>query len=171
MPTEVRRVFGQAQWIGATEQHQKDANQIQYFALGDGHLMFLSEHLMDLRHRPPFPKSPVANLNDHFQSKATAAHCQSLSRLRSIDPLMPGAFRMRTPVAHADHQVTPIQKDHVFSPERITAFQAASATPAGRFFWPIVTLGHIAIVFGSSHRHTSLVRSSWKSRFYSARGM
>jgi hypothetical protein len=171
IPPEVRRVFFEAQGISAPEQYQKDADQVQHFALGDRHMTFLGEHLVNLRHGPALPKPPVANLDDHFQRKTAAAHGQTASRLRSIDPLVPGAFWIGTTVAHADHQVTTVQKDHVFSPERITPLQDALTTRASRLFWPIVTLGNFAIIFGSSHRHTSLARGSRKSQFYSARGL
>lgn len=160
MPTEVRAVFGQAPGIGATQQHQKDTNQVQDFAFRDWHVMFLGEDFMDLRHGPPFPEPPVAYLDNDFQCKTTAAHGQAAGRLRGVDPPMPGAFRMETTIAHAHHQVAVIQKDHVFSPERITTLQDAPTTWTSRLFWPIVTPGNVAIIFGSSHWHTSLARGS-----------
>ena len=169
MPSEVRRVFFEAPGIGAPEQYQKDADQVQHFALGDRHMTFLGEHFMDLRHRPTFPEPPVANLDDDFQRKTAAAYGQTAGCLRGRDPRVPGAFRIRTTIAHADHQVTPVQKDHVFPPKWITPLQDASTTRARRFFWPIVALGNVAIIFGSSHWHTSLARGIWKSRFYPAR--
>jgi|SRR5712691_765105 hypothetical protein len=171
MAMKVRRVFGQTQAIGATKQHEKDAYQVQHFTLGDRQVTVLGEHFINLRHRPPFPEPPVANLGNDLQRKTAAAHGQMAGRLRGIDLLVPGAFRMGTMVTHADNQITTIQKDHVFSPERIAALQDAPTTRARHLFWPIVTLGNIAIIFGSSHRHTSLAQGSWKSLFYSARSM
>src|SRR5713101_3587308 len=171
MAMKVRRVLDQTQAIGATKQHEKDAYQVQHFTLGDREMAFLGEHFMNLRHRPAFPEPPVANLGNDLQCKTAAAHGQTAGPLRSIDPLVSRTLRMRTAVAHADYQVTSIQKDHVFPPERITTHQDACATWARRLFWPIVTLGNIAIVFGSSHRHTSLAQGSWKSLSYSARSM
>jgi hypothetical protein len=171
MPTEVRGMLFQPQVVSAAQQHEKDANQVQDFTLGDRHVTFLGQHFMDLRHGPTFPEPPVANLDNDVQRKTATAHGQTASRLRSIDPLVPGAFWIGTTVAHADHQVTTVQKDYVFSPERITPLQDALTTRASRLFWPIVTLGNFAIIFGSSHRHTSLARGSRKSQFYSARGM
>jgi len=168
---EVRRVLGQTSARGATQQHEKDADQIQHFTLGDRQGMFLGEYFMNLCHRPPFPEPPVANLSNDLQRKTAAAHGQTVGCLRGIDPFVADAFRRGTTITHTDHQRTTIQKDHVFSPERIAALQDTPTTWARRLFWPIVTLGNIAILFGSSHRHTSLAQGSWKSLFYFARSM
>ena len=163
LATEVGLVLGETQRISTTQQYEKDTDEVQDFTLRDGQATFLGEDFMDLCHGPAFPEPPVANLDNHFQSKTTAAHGQAAGRLRGVDPLMPGAFRMGTTIAHANHQVSAIQKDHVFSPERITTLQDTSTTRASGLFRPIVTFGNFAIIFGSSHRHTSLTRGSWKN--------
>lgn len=171
MPLEIRRVLSQPQGIGTAQQHQKDTDQVQDFSLGDGQVTFLGEDLMDLCHRPALPKPPEANLDNHLQRKTAATHGQMAGSLRSKDPLLSRTFPMGTLIAHAHHQVTPIQKDHVFSPERVTALQDTPTPWTRHLFRPIVTLGNASIVFGSSHRHTSLARGLWKHRFYFARGM
>jgi hypothetical protein len=62
MTAEVRGACMQPQGIGAAQQHQKHANQIEHFAFRDREMALLSEYGMDLRHCPPFPEPPVANL-------------------------------------------------------------------------------------------------------------
>src|SRR3990172_9410076 len=173
MPTEVRRVLGQAQGIRAAEQHEKNANQVQDFTLRDRQATFLSEHFMNLRHGPALPKPPVANLDDDLQRETAAAHRQRFRfpRGQQAFPFRLWALRVATPIANADDQVAPTQKDNVLAPQRIGAFQNLTTTWTASVFGPIVAFGNFAIIFCSSHRHTSLALGSRKSPFYLTRGV
>ncbi len=78
--------------IGTTQQHKEHTDQVEHLAFRDGQASFLSEHLMDLRDRPTFPETPVANLYNDFQSKATTAYRQVPGFLGNVDPLPPDTF-------------------------------------------------------------------------------
>jgi hypothetical protein len=169
--TKVRRTFFQAERIGATQQDEKHTNQVQHLAFGDGQVIDLGQQLVNLHDCPALPESPVANLDNDFQREAIAAHCQATGHLRFIDPITPSAVRIRTTVAQAHHQVPPIQEDNVLAPQRITTFQGLSATWANGLIGSIVALGHLMIVFCSSHLRTFLTQGLCKTTFYLAEGM
>ena len=63
--------------IGTTQQHKEHTDQVEHLAFRDGQASFLREHLMDLRDRPTFPETPVANLHDDFQSKTATPQGQA----------------------------------------------------------------------------------------------
>jgi hypothetical protein len=129
-------------------------------------MTLLREHLMNLRHRPALPKAPVADLHDDFQGKATPAYGQATGRLRGTDPAVSSALGIRAMVAHTDDQVATTQKDDIFAPEWIAAPQNLPTVQTGSVFGPIVTFGHLAVVFSSSHQHPSLAQDLSKNPFY-----
>jgi len=133
--------------------------------------MALSQHLMNLCNRPPLPKSPVANLDNDFQREATPPYGQAARRLRFIHAIPVSAFRVGATIPHADDQITPIQENDVLSPNGVTTFQRSPAARASRLLGAVVSFGHLAIVFGSSHRHTSLAQGLCKTAFYLAKGV
>ena len=107
-PPEVGRMFGQTQRIGATQQHQKDADQIQHFTLRDRDMTFVGEHFMDLRHRPAFPEPPVADLDDDVEAKTTATQGQLPSRPRQMDSIPFYTVWIRATVSQIDDPVTTV---------------------------------------------------------------
>ena len=121
-------------------------------------MMGLAQQLVNLGDGPAPPKSPVANLGNDFQGKAAPAYGQAASRLRFIHAIRPSAFRILATVTHADDQVTPVQENDVLPPQGITSFQGLTTARASRWLGSVVALGHLAIVFGSSHLYASLVQ-------------
>jgi len=171
MTTKVGRMFFQSEMIRAAQQDQKHFYQVQHLSLGDRQVVGLGQHLVNLRDGPALPKTPVANLNHDFQCEATPTHGQAACRLRFIHAILPSAFRIGATVTQADDQVTPIQENDVLPPNRITTFQRLPAARASRLLGSVVALGHVAIVFCSSHRHTSLAQGLCKTAFYPAKGV
>jgi hypothetical protein len=162
VPTKVRGMLFQPQLISATQQHEKDANQIQHFTFGDGHLTFLSEHFMNLGHGPAFPKPPVANLDNDLQGKTTPAKCQAASRFRGVESIMSGTARRWTMVAQVDHQKTTCEKDDVFPSDRVTTFQGLSTARARGLLWSVVAFWNSSSAFRSSHCDASARNSEHK---------
>src|SRR3990172_7684941 len=116
-------------------------------------MTFLSQHLMNLRHRPAVPEPPVANLDNHFQREATATHRQRAGGLRrKLSFLLPlWALGVAAPIADTHHQVTPFQKDHVLPPQGVGTLQNMATARTSGALWTVVTLWNSAIVFCSSH--------------------
>lgn len=168
MPTKVCHMFFQAKTIRAAQQHEKHLEQIQHLTFGDGQVVDLGQHLMNLHDGPSLPKSPLANLDNDLQREATSTNGQTSRLLRFIHTILPSTFRIRAMVTQADDQVTPIQKNNVFPPQRVTTFQCVSTTRASRLLGSVVALGHFAIVFCSSHRHTSLAQGLCRTAFLKA---
>ena len=125
-------------------------------------MTLLGQHFMNLGHRPAFPEPPVANLDDDPQRKTAAAQRQGFGFLggKHAFLLRFRTLRITAPIANADDQIAPMQKDNILSPQRIRALQHAMAAWTAGAFGPIVVLGNFAIVFGSSHRPASLALGS-----------
>jgi hypothetical protein len=151
---------------GAAEYDEQDADPVQPLASGDREGTRLGEPLRNLPYRPALPKSPVATLPDDCQGQAATAHGQAPGRLRSRDPTVSSALRIGAMVAQTDDQVAATQNADIFAPEWITALQPLPPVLTGSLFWPRVTFANLAVVFSSSHQHTSLAQDLSKKRFY-----
>src|ERR1700694_677966 len=139
--------------IGAPQQHQKDTNQVQHFAFRNGQGTLERQALMNLRDGPTFPKTPVPNLYNHLQRKAPPAQCQPFGCGRGVHTslLRVSTVRVRTVITDANDQCAPAQKDHVFTPPRVSACEHLTAAWAMAALWPIVMLWNSLIIFGVSH--------------------
>jgi hypothetical protein len=165
MTAEVRGVGLQPQGIGAAQQHEKHANQIEHFAFRDRETALLSEDGMDLRHCPPFPEPPVANLDNDFQGEAAAAYRQAAGLVRDIYSGTPSALPIWAPVSHAHHQVTTAQKDDVLVSNRVTASQDLPTLRTADLLGAIVTLRDMSLVFSSSHHSPLWRRAQARAHF------
>ena len=74
-------MFFQAKMIRAAQQDEKHLYQVQHLSFGDGQVLDLGQHLVNLRDRPALPKSPVANLDNDFQGETVTTHGQVLGDL------------------------------------------------------------------------------------------
>jgi hypothetical protein len=171
MPTKVRRMFFQTEIIRAAQQDEKHLNQVQHLSLGDEHVTFLGQQLVNLRNSPAFPEAPCANLDNDFQRKAAPANRQAARRLRFIHAIPPGTFRIRATVTQADDQIPSVQENDILPPQRITTLQGLTATRTNQLFGSIVARGYLVIVFGLSHRHPDSAQGLCKTAFYLAEGV